>query len=257
MSFPPPRRPWVEPRPSFDVAAETPPPDSVGAWELTDDPARSREDAFADAMRVYQSLLLLMLVLPTTALLFTQTAATAAIIAVGLALDVPLFVMVVVFVMVQTLVLLAVASSSNWTALWGNQRLVRAVEGAVLEHTGRRGGWFVGLADPAKKTIRNQLVDTHEDMGLLFFEPDALIFEGIRRRWRLERADVRTLSSPLVWQFALQRATWCEVAHVSGAWRLESRRLATVHLNGEDTRKLRTLIEAWHSGRPGSLDDPD
>lgn len=250
-SFPPPRRPPPQPRPSSEVEAETPPPDSVGAWELSDDAGPTREEAFADALRLYRSLLVLTLFVPIAVLLFTQAAATAVVVAVGLALDAPLFAVLLAFVAVHALVLLGVAFSSNWTALWGNQRLARAIEAAVVQQSGQRGGWFVGVVDPAKKTVGNQLIDTHEDIGLLFVEPDALIFEGMRSRIRLDRANVRDLASPRIWQFSLQKATWCEVVHADGALRFESRRLATVRLNGEDTRKLRATIEAWRAARLG------
>jgi hypothetical protein len=144
-----------------------------------------------------------------------------------------------------------VALSANWLALLGNRRLRRAFERALHERGGREGGVFVSVSNPADTSFYQSYIEGQSDLGMLYLDAHALIFEGMRTRAEIPRTDLQEIVLVPNWQFIQFGARWCELRHrgKSGAGRLRiaARELRTIRGNVARTRSLKAELERWWS----------
>jgi hypothetical protein len=142
-----------------------------------------------------------------------------------------------------------VALSANWLALLGNRRLRRAFERALAEREGREGGVFVSVSNPADTSFYQSYVEGQSDLGMLYLDPHALVFEGMRTRMEIPRTDLQEITLTPNWQFIQLGARWCELRYRgedrAGRLRVTTRELRTIRGNLRRTRSLKAELERW------------
>ncbi len=130
----------------------------------------------------------------------------------------------------------------NWFCLLGNHRLRLATRDAMADMELPAESIFAGIFEPDRKTVFNQLVDTHDDFGFLYLTDQVLIFEGSRTRRELPLSSIVSLSTPIIWQFWIHGARWLEILYrldgEARRLRVESRERGTLWANTRATKKL-------------------
>ena len=138
-----------------------------------------------------------------------------------------------------------VRRATNWLAVLGDHRFERAVALSLERRFGRRDGFFVGVRLSPTETFATRFLDSHEDVGMVFLDEGALVFEGMRNRVVIDRESVTHLSTTPVQGFAHLGALFCAVHHGDTPLFLESRRKRTIRQNVQDTLELGRAIGDW------------
>jgi len=153
--------------------------------------------------------------------------------------------LLIVFAMLATFV--GHLGALNWTGLLGNRRLGKAIAAAQPQTPSDAA--FVGVYEPAQKSLFNQLVDTHDDIGHVVLTEDRLVFEGLRYRREVPRDAITGLRRPLIWQFAFFGARWLAIDYRreqgAGTLCIESRQENTVIKCGRATGRLADRVGRW------------
>lgn len=143
-----------------------------------------------------------------------------------------------------------VAGLANWLAMLGNRRLEHALRSALRERFKREGGELVGLSRPDGRSFIQQQLEGQSDIGVLYEDTDALVYEGMGERHVIKHADVVAVELAPNWQFIQFAARWCLVRYrvLEGGQtrerelRFVSRRERTVRRNVHATRALTARV---------------
>ena len=146
-----------------------------------------------------------------------------------------------------------VAYAANWFALLGNRGFERRLRAILEEETGREGGDFVSVSVPSATSFYPRYSEGHADVGVLYQDEDALVFECLRERLEVPRTDLLDVSLTMNWQFVQLGARWCVITHRTrdgeregrAELRVHTRSAATVRRNVHATRALAARLRGW------------
>lgn len=149
-----------------------------------------------------------------------------------------------------------VAYMANWLALVGNRRFERKLREVLQKRFKREGGEIVGVATPDGVTFIQRQIAGHSDVGILYEDEEQLVFEGLRDRRVIARADIVDVGLAPNWQFIQLGAQWCVVRHRVregddvhiAELRFVSRRERTIRRNVWATRELCKRLSAADDG---------